>query len=67
MEQPLLGFKTVKRVQKSVGLYIVGCRSNYRDNLILGPLVAVNKTFDGVLKFYYYCKLGYIIIHFMSE
>ena len=46
--------------------YIVGCRSDYRDNLILCSPVIRNKTFDGVLKFYYYCKLGHIIIHFVK-
>ena len=46
--------------------YIVGCHSDYRDNLILSSPVVRNKTFDGVLKFYYYCKLGYIIIHFVK-
>ena len=47
-------------------VYIVGCRSDYRDNLILSSPVIRNKTFDGALKFYYYCKLGYIIIHFVK-
>ena len=47
--------------------YIVGCRSDYRDNLILSSPVVRNKTFDGVLKFYYYCKLEYIIIHFVKN
>ena len=29
--------------------YIVGCRSDYRNNPILGPPEAVNKTFDRVV------------------
>ena len=49
-----------------VMVYIVSCRSEYRDNLILSSPVIRNKTFDGILKFYYYCKLGYIIIHFVK-
>ena len=48
-------------------LYIVGCRSDSRDNLILISPVVRNKTFDGVLKFYYYCKPEYIIIHFVKR
>ena len=50
----------------TLSIYIVGCRSDYCDNLILSSPVVRNKTFDGVLKFYYYCKLGYIIIHFVK-
>ena len=34
--------------------YIVGCRSDYRDNLIRRSLVVKNKTFDGIFEFYYY-------------
>ena len=46
--------------------YIVSCRSDYRDNLILEYPVGRNKTFDGVFEFYYYFSLEYIIIHFVK-
>ena len=49
-----------KKIGCTISRYIVGCRSDYRDNLILSFPVVRNKTFDGVVKFYYYCKLGYI-------
>ena len=45
--------KTVTR-KKNGGVrtvvYIVGCRSDYRDNLILRSPVERNKTFDGVFE-----------------
>ena len=47
-----------------MGTYIVGCQSDYRDNPIPGSPWSRDKTFDGVLKLYYYRKLGHIIIHF---
>ena len=60
LESDLRGSSVCKKqtfvlvVMQWYNIYIVGCRSDCRDNLILRSPVERNKTFDGVFEFYYY-------------